>query len=396
VLRVVTALWHVAGLLLLLVLFLEFGVDWLRRGLRRLRHGRATKPGRSALADAYGGAEWPIAYFDEFNRSVRVDFAPHVGWWMRPFRGRFVTIDERGLRATPGEERAAPDATRILCLGGSTMFGMGARDEHTIPAALARRLGEDGHRVTVTNAGQLGFNSTQETIALQGLLKQGARPDIVVFYDGINEMMCAEQTGLPDHVMHEAPRHAEFNLLYTDRRVALLQAALITAMPRTVRRLRELTGLPLRGPLPTAGPDLGSADIERLATEVVGIYAANVRLVRLLAASYGFQAVFFWQPVITTKRVKTADELFFEAEFTRDVYRRREFFALVQAAYEAHPELRGASDTLDLSRLFDEHAWPLYIDLYHVTEPGNAAVAEAMLPALSAILPAPRRAAVGA
>ena len=110
-------------------------------------------------------------------------------------RGAYVTLDERGLRPTPGEETANGAAIRILCFGGSTMMGMGARDDHTIPAVLARRLTERGHRVAVTNYGQLGHNSTQEVITLQQLLKCGERLDIALFYDGINEMACAEQTG---------------------------------------------------------------------------------------------------------------------------------------------------------------------------------------------------------
>ncbi len=382
--RFVAALWHVVGLLVLAVLFTEFGVDWLRRLIRRLRHGRTTRPARAARADAYGGADWSIAYFDEFNQRVRVDWKEYVGWWLRPFGGRYVTIDRRGLRATPGEYEAPAGAPRILCFGGSTMMGMGARDAHTIPAVLARRLAELGHAVTVTNFGQLGYNSTQEAITLCQLLKTGARPDIVVFYDGLNDMVCAEQTGAADRMMHEAARRAEFNLLYTDRRRDLVAAALIAAMPRTVRRLRRLTGLPLRGPLPAASIDLAALDIEGLARSVIAAYAGNLRLVRLLAAIYGFRPLFFWQPVITTKRIKTGDEAFFESEFTRDLAVRRRLFAAVTAAWRHHPELEGAADVIDLARLFDERSDPVYIDLYHLSEPGNATVAEAMLPTVAA------------
>ncbi|MBV9827971.1 MAG: SGNH/GDSL hydrolase family protein [Alphaproteobacteria bacterium] len=393
--RFVTALWNVVGLLLLVVLAAEFGVDALRRGLRRLRHGTASKPSRTARADAYQGAEWPIPYFDEFNRHVRVDYAPYVGWWLRPFRGHYVTIDERGLRDTPGEHEAGPGATRILCFGGSTMMGMGARDDHTIAAELAQRLRAAGNTVSVTNLGQLGHNNTQETLTLQRLLKQGERPDLVLFYDGVNEMICVEHTGLPDRVMFEASRRAEFNLLFTDRRAALLQGAAISLFPRTVRRLREWTGLPLRGPLPGGAADLdtadlAAADLASLAQQAVEAYAGNLRLVRLLGQSYGFRPIFFWQPVITTKRVKSADELFFEAEFISDVTLRRRLFDAVIAAYRRHPEIAGAPDTVDLSQLFDEHAAPLYIDLYHLSEAGNAAVAAAMQPVVTALLPACR------
>ena len=37
---------------------------------------------------------------------------------------------------------------------------------------------------------------------------------------------------------------------------------------------------------------------------------------------------------------------------------------------------------IDLSALFDDWTEPVYIDLYHLSEAGNAAVAEAMLPAV--------------
>ena len=122
------------------------------------------------------------------------------------------------MRRTPGENDAAEQAIRILCFGGSTMMGMGARDEHTIPALLACRLEALGHRVSVTNFGQLGHNSTQESITLQQLLKSGERIDIAVFYDGINEMACAEQTGRADRLFNEGRRRAEFNLLRPERR----------------------------------------------------------------------------------------------------------------------------------------------------------------------------------
>jgi hypothetical protein len=196
--------------------------------------------------------------------------------------------------------------------------------------------------------------------------------------------MCAEQTGRPDRVFHEAARHAEFNLLFHERRGDLVLAALLAALPRTMRRLRELTGLSLRGPLPTSDADLTGIDVAALASEVVAGYAGNLRLVRLLAPSYRFRPLFFWQPVLTTKRRKSADERRWEADFTTDVSGRRQLQAAIIEARQHHPELAEAGDVIDLSRLFDDCPEPVYIDLYHLSEAGNAAVAEAMLPAVAA------------
>jgi len=76
--RFIVALWHVAGLLLLAVLFIEFGVEAWRRTSRFVRYRRATRPDRSAAADAYSGADWAAGYFEEFRRAVRVDWRPYV------------------------------------------------------------------------------------------------------------------------------------------------------------------------------------------------------------------------------------------------------------------------------------------------------------------------------
>lgn len=389
--RFLVALWHVIGLLLLVVLVTEFGVEGWRRLSRWLRYRRPTRPDRSAAADAYAGADWSAGYFDEFHRAVRVDWKPYVEWWQRPFRGAFVTLDERGLRRTPGENPADEKAIRILCFGGSTMMGMGARDEQTIPAVLARRLGELGHRVSVTNYGQLGHNSTQEAITLQQLLKAGERIDIAIFYDGINEMACAEQTGRADGLFNEARRRAEFNLLHPNRRGDLVTAALMAIAPRTLRRLRQLTGLRLRGPLPAAEVDLSRLDVSCLAREVVAGYAFNLCLVRLLAREYGFQPIFFWQPALTTKKVKTHDEQRWNNDYTSDPTRRRRLYETIIAVRRRCPDLISACDAIDLSALFDDWTDPVYIDLYHLSEVGNTAVADAMLPTIARAASAVRR-----
>jgi hypothetical protein len=116
-------------------------------------------------------------------------------------------------------------------------------------------------------------------------------------------------------------------------------------------------------------------------------------LARLLGREYGFATLFFWQPMITSKAVKSPDERRFEADYTRDVVRRRELYGAILAERRRHPELTGAADAADLSALFDEVAEPLYIDAYHVSEDGNAAIAEAMLPHVLNVAAAGDRAA---
>jgi lysophospholipase L1-like esterase len=387
--RVVVALWHVVGLLLVLALLIEFVPNAWQRLSRLIRYRRSDRPDSAAVADAQGDADWAVGYFDEFGRAVRVDWRAYVGWWQRPFRGAYVTLDRRGLRPTPGEERVDPGTVRILCFGGSTMMGMGARDDRTIPARLAVRLGELGHRAALTNYGQLGHNSTQELITLQQLLRAGMKFDIALFYDGANDITAAEQTGRAGGLLNEQWRRAEFTLLLNERRRDLFAVASLSAIPRTLRRLRRLTGAPLLGPLPEPEADLLGVDLRQLAREVLDVYSANQRMVRLLAVEYGFRPVFYWQPAITTKRIKSADEKRFEADHTRDVAARRALTDAVFDEYRRRIAAAGLIDTVDLSALFDEVSSPVYIDMVHLSEAGNDTVAEAMAPKLAALLNTP-------
>lgn len=385
--RLVVALWHVVGLLVVFLALIEIAPNAWRRVSRLLRYRRSERPDSAAVADAQAGADWAIGYFDEFGRAVRVDWRAYLGWWQRPYRGVYVTLDGRGLRPTPGEgRRAEPGTVRILCFGGSTMMGMGARDDRTIPAILAARLGELGHRVAVTNYGQLGHNSTQELITLLELLRTKTEFDVALFYDGANDLAAAEQTGRAGGLLNEQRRRAEFNLLHNERRSDLFAVALLSAIPRTLRRLRRLTGASLRGPLPEPEAELSGVDLHQLASEVLDTYLANRRMVRLLAADYGFRPIFFWQPVITTKRVKSADEQRFEADHTRDVVARRALNEAAIMEYRRRTSDAGFGDTVDLSALFDEVSSPVYIDMVHLSEAGNLAVAEAMVPSLAALL----------
>jgi hypothetical protein len=87
--------------------------------------------------------------------------------------------------------------------------------------------------------------------------------------------------------------------------------------------------------------------------------------------------------VITTKKFKTPDERRWVGDYTSDPERRWLLYEAIIGEWRRRPELVDASDIIDLSALFDDWTKPVYIDLYHLSEAGNAAVAEAMLAAVA-------------
>ncbi len=105
-------------------------------------------------------------------------------------------------------------------LGGSSLWGFGARDDQTIPSLLARNLDQRGWRVELKNLSEIGYVSTQELIALVRELQAGYRPDVVIFYDGVNDTTSALLEGEAGLTTNEVNRRQEFNLLQSPARLS--------------------------------------------------------------------------------------------------------------------------------------------------------------------------------
>src|SRR4051812_33489964 len=137
-------------------------------------------------------------------------------------------------------------------------------------------------------------------IALVRELHQGYPPDVVLFYDGVNDTTSALLEREATLTTNEINRVREFNLLQSPSRLtAALASKLVggSALFRLASPVQSrLSGGQVRDPRSPSEEDGG-----RLANGVVRGYVANVRLVEALGKAYGFRPVFFWQPVIFFK-----------------------------------------------------------------------------------------------
>jgi hypothetical protein len=93
-----------------------------------------------------------------------------------------VTIDEHGARHPTHPRTKAADVYRILCVGGSTVYGGAVDDAHTIPAALERRLNAGtraGRRYEAWNLGTSAYMLRQAAHLARTRLDE-VRPDLVL------------------------------------------------------------------------------------------------------------------------------------------------------------------------------------------------------------------------
>lgn len=333
---------------------------------------------RRVIADTYGDAAWMNDYQEEFRRSYGSEWRPYLYWRRLPYHGNYINVDANGLRLTTSAEgvgRATGTPLKVFMFGGSTMWGTGARDAFTIPSIVLKELQQKGVAAEVVNFGESGYVSTQEVMALLLQLQKGERPDLVVFYDGVNDIYSAYQqrtAGLPQN---EFNRVQEFNLSKPEkfkRRAQMLMRDVSTEVS-TVRMARGL--------LRRAGIERQTADDalrpanESLAQDVLATYQGNIEVVKALSEHYHFKCLFYWQPTVFQKTRLTDYEAGQRAQMK--IMER-----FVEMTYEAVRQSRLGempdSSFHDLSLIFADVGEPLYTDWCHLGESGNERIARSM------------------
>jgi len=354
----VARLWSSAALVVfnvLVILLILNGISWLwlRRfdepqrelpsGAVERRSGAPLKPVFPELTEA------EITQLVDETWSRTHAYEPLTGHTERPFRGRFVNVDEHGYRWGRRQAVWPPPPASVFVFGGSTTFGMGVPDASTIPAQLEEMLQEAlGREVHVYNFGRGYYYSSQERALFGALLESNIVPAIAVFIDGLNEFILAE------------PSYSQRLRLLVDEPQRPRSA--VTRMPLVSVLQGFLTDWRIRD-LPDDTVQRPAADLST--DRVLERYLLSKRMIKGMASQFGVQVLFVWQPV-PTYRYDLRNHLYAtrsnwlqnSGPRTRDGY----------AAFAAR--LAGeAPDTtfLWLADLQEGLAEPLYVDQVHYT-----------------------------
>ncbi|MGO9056123.1 MAG: SGNH/GDSL hydrolase family protein [Candidatus Binataceae bacterium] len=347
--------------------------------------GRWRQRHEPAETAAYAGtaASWASAYFRAMH-NVRMRWYPYVYWKTAPMRSPYLNIDQHCNRVTwnqPPRGKGRP-LLRVFCLGGSTTWGAGARDDYTIPSLLAKHLaGHPDYDVEVDNFGQMGWVTSQELIYLYELLRRGQRPDLVIFYDGVNDTFIGYQNGMAGLTQSEFLRAQEFGIMASSSgRKKLYSTAIRTFLMNTgfadlikmiekqdtgdIER-KETTPLSMISYLAPPSDFEGTDAVEQ---DVVDIYLFNRQMVETLGQRFGFRVLFYWQPVIYSKNPLTSLERNFVGSRSR-----QEFFT---GTYKRVANAAQSGGIKDISGILDNDRGQTYfIDPWHITEAGDDIVA---------------------
>lgn len=342
--------------------------------LRWLAHRELERPDPRAALSAYRDARWAPAYWRELKVVERSpEYHPYVVWRRVPHGSETIGIDGEGRRRTE-HSQCLPGVYTIYMFGGSTLWGYGAPDWATIPSYLAAEFARHGRRVCVQNFGEFGWVSTQGMLALVLELRAGHRPDLVISYDGCNDVLTPLQSGRVDV-------HANFREIKTwydwHPRLALGSLGWLGATNTVTLARRVADRLGWR-----ASAWRVDAEVAPLARLIVDDYEAGAEIVEALAGRYRFRTAFFWQPVALVERKPLTSEERSRIESVRDA-RHRPLPALYEQTYELVRGLRRPG-LYYLADLFNDERGDVYLDICHLAPAGNRLVAQRMYEILQA------------
>jgi len=378
-------IWLIVGISVFLFALLEGACSFTFLVMDHVTASNTRMFDSRAQADDYRKIPWSEDYFKEFNESSALRWEPYVYWRRKPYNSKYIKVNTDGFRVTPNSEISSENAQpslRLFMFGGSTMWGTGARDALTIPALLATELRSRGIKVEVVNFGETGYVSTQEVITLLLQLQKGNIPNLVVFYDGGNDTYSAYQQGIAGLPQNEYNRAKEFNLT---KRLPEIKRIVVKDTINNLATVRFTKALLRRiGMRKTEQKDEPDYDKGRIVEEAVNLYLNNLELVKSLAVSYKFKYIFYWQPTIFGKN-KLSD--YEKAEYAREQHLEKFFKETHNILREKTTHPRYEKTFYDLSAIFSHVEEPVYIDWIHLSERGNATIAQAMVEQILYLIP---------
>ncbi|MDB5923075.1 MAG: hypothetical protein JWN13_2011 [Betaproteobacteria bacterium] len=317
---------------------------------------------RRVTTPAYADKDSARKFFRDFSR-VRSAFSSYDDMRREPFASETINIGSDGLRVTPGRPASS---TQVLSLfGGSTMWGTGVDDAHTIPAFVQRRFPQ----AAVVNYGQSAFVTGQNLAALLKRISLGEPVGTAVFYDGINDVLHLCQPGIPldghgfTYFLDQAVR------LYREQQLGFSGRAWTATVGNLLALARRLAGAEVRQASnlnevkPSRCTDAAAVDA------IADIIWRNWLSAKVLVEANGGHFVAVLQPVSSVGRPRRE---YLPPQPEWDL-RYNEAYARLRSRIKA----AGAGWAYDFSTAFDGDE-ALYIDSFHVSARGNEIIAGRM------------------
>ena len=302
-------------------------------------------PGRVQRAAAELAAQpwyrtWDRAYGSTIRRSR---ISQYAGIEFADVSSKYLN-ERGGIRRSWAPPNTACPRLRVWIFGGSTLFGVGQRDDHTVASELARTAWAEGLALDISNYGVPSDVAWTEQRRLERALAAATKPpDLVVFYDGFNDIRAAEWS-------YMAGQDVKHQFLSPNDRDLLPLLTRFTREDRDgrVKLVADPVNFKIRKP-----------DERAIIDSAAFQYGASNRLSADLLRSRGIAGVRLFQPMLAT-----------EAGFVPE----NDYGAATQRRL-AELRKRLPQDVVDISDALDAPGEQFYVDEVHTNERANPIIA---------------------
>ncbi len=316
-------------------------------------------------------------------------FAPYVMWRGNPEAfGDSCSIDLNGYRNVPGAPEEEADFV-IFLMGGSAMWGSGVSDRETIGAQLQHLLNRNSERsVRVMVLAQQAFVSTQNLVELMLQLQGGTIPDLVVFYDGFNDIWSACRAGYPGALFGEEGIRSRFE--NPGSGISVGDALKRLLMETSFWQVSRLAGKDRCAVPEHRGFRGDPSNCDSIALSIVELYGRNLEMASALGERYGFTVISAWQPSIWYGEKDHSPHEMEILEARMSLPEDDCFYTVHETAHEYFRSLLADGlYTRSFADVLGDSGQELYTDFsgVHLNGTGNAIVAESLFVWITIVVP---------
>lgn len=375
------------GLLIILVLGLFFVAEFLAH---KLVYKKVKPLGDKPLGEGYTFSTHDGIKVSKLPGDIKLMFNPFTLY--SNFPGQHferVNINSCGLR---GKEPAKiKGKKRIIILGGSSVFGIGAENDSETFVCMLEKMGGS---IEVLNAGVIGFLSKQELSYLVASLAD-YKPDIIIAYNGWNDLFDPwlwlqtrgvkknkGELGCCSTIFFDLEKQLIDNYKSQTKVAFCIKQLCVTVLNKSVLGLKIFSAINNFQKNKKAKNGKELILDEKYLAEIIDEYSGNLLKMNTFCKGNGIEFFVFFQPSLGLKRNKTAQELsLFQKYNYKGVNAYPKQFPPLYRNFinKVSPVLdKNNVKNVDMNKqkIFINSAKTLFTDVVHTNRQGNMIIAE--------------------
>jgi len=319
-----------------------------------------------AYFPTYSNKEFSIELFNELNR-IPTNYRSFIGWRREKVNFKYTKIlGPYNARKSKGESIN----NSVWFFGGSTMWGTGSSDNHTIPSHFNSLT-----NLPVYNFGETSWDSRQSLNQLINAIGDNREPSIVVFYDGVNDVYTQCRSEVKILPAHNGEKHIQ-STLKEPQIVKRVSSFIISPYIKLATQLDIKLPMFNQVKYKTHDCDINQTKALSIAKHLVN----NWRTAYALSKSKGFKFYGILQPTLFTTKTNSEYLLPIEVKANSELeIQYRIVYPLILKEIERYCEY----DKNFCATIIDGTNWldgtnNIFLDFCHVNSLGNKVIAQRM------------------